>query len=131
MIQPALFYAAICGLMLMGLTIYVVQGRVSMRIGVGDGNNALMLRRIRIHANFVEHVPMALLLIYFVQQAGYSFWIVHTLGALLVLARIFHIWALSKTGGPSPQRVVGVVGTLAVLFFAALFSALGAFGVHF
>lgn len=131
MTQPALFYAALCGLMLIGLSIYVIHGRATMGIGVGDGNNAYMLRRIRIHANFVEHVPLALLLIYFVQQAGYSLWIVHTQGAVLVLARISHIWALTVSSGPSPQRVVGVVGTLLVLLISALFSGLAAFGVHF
>jgi uncharacterized protein len=131
MTQPVLFYAALCALILVALSAYVINGRGAFKIGIGDGGNPAMLRRIRIHANFIEYVPFALLLIYFVQQAGYSLWIVHTLGAVLVLSRLAHIWGLLSSSGLTPGRFSGVIGTFGVIIVAALLAALGAFGVRF
>ena len=131
MTQPVFFYAALCGLILVALSLYVVHGRAVNRIGIGDGGNPDMLLRMRIHANFVEYVPLALMLIYFVQQAGYSLWIVHTLGASLVVSRFAHVYGLRASRGTSPGRFLGITVTFLVILAAALFAALGAFGVRF
>ncbi len=117
--QPIFIYAALCALILMGLSGYVIKARFSMRIGLGDGGDPDMLRRVRIHSNFVEYVPMALLLIYFVQQAGFSGWVVHVLGSVLVLARLAHVWGLLGSSGASAGRLTGTAGTFGVIIAAA------------
>ena len=131
MSQPVFAYAALCGLMLLFLSARVVQGRVAFKVDIGDGNNEEMRRRIRVHANFAEYVPLALILLYAVQQAGSSVWIVHSLGAVLVVARVLHAVGLGSTTGVSPGRFVGASATFAVLFVGGALSLLGAFGVHF
>jgi uncharacterized membrane protein YecN with MAPEG domain len=131
MTQPVLFYAALCGLILVALSLYVIQGRGKFHIGLGDGGNPEMLTRIRMQANFVEYVPFALLLAYFVQSAGFSRWIVHTLCVVLVLSRLAHVAGLGTSRGASTGRLIGATGTLLVVLAAAVLSALGAFGVCF
>lgn len=131
MSQPVTLYAALCGLMFLLLSVRVVQGRVAFKIDIGDGGNEEMQRRIRVHANFAEYVPMALILLYAVQQAGFSVWIVHALGAVLIVARVFHAAGLSKSSGVSPGRLVGASATFAVLALGGALSLLGAFGVRF
>jgi len=56
-------YAAILMLMFVLLSIRVVQMRASAKIGIGTGNDPAMERRIRVHGNFAEYVPLALLLL--------------------------------------------------------------------
>ena len=131
MSQPVTLYAALCGLLFLLFSIRVVQGRVAFKIDIGDGNNEEMRRRIRVHANFAEYVPMALILIYAVQQAGFSVWIVHALGAVLIVARLFHAAGLGKTSGVSPGRLIGASATFAVLGLGGVLSVLGAFSVRF
>jgi uncharacterized membrane protein YecN with MAPEG domain len=131
MTQPVFLYAALCALILIGLSLYVILGRATMRVGIGDGGNPQMLLRMRMHANFVEYVPFALVLIYFVQLAGYSVWVVHILGISLVASRLAHVEGLRKSRNTSPGRFWGIVGTLLVILAAALLVALGAFGIRF
>jgi uncharacterized membrane protein YecN with MAPEG domain len=131
MTQPVLFYAALCGLILVALSLYVIQGRGKFHIGIGDGGNPEMLKRMRVQANFVEYVPIALLLAYFVQIAGFSIWIVHTLCAVLVISRLAHAAGLSSSRGTSHGRLIGATGTLLMILVAAVLAALGAFGVRF
>jgi uncharacterized membrane protein YecN with MAPEG domain len=131
MTQPVFLYAAVCALILIGLSLYVIQGRGKYHIGIGDGGNPAMLLRMRIHANFIEYVPLALILIYFVQAAGDSLWIVHALGVSLIVTRLAHIAGLLASRGTSPGRFVGIVGTLLVILISAVLTALGAFGIRF
>jgi uncharacterized membrane protein YecN with MAPEG domain len=66
-----------------------------------------------------------------VQQAGFSTWIVHLLGATLILARVLHAMGLGRFSGVSKGRLIGATATFIVLVVGAVLSLLGAFGVHF
>jgi len=56
-------YAAVLVLIFVLLSVRVIQMRASAKIGLGHGNNPVMERRIRVHGNFAEYVPLALLLL--------------------------------------------------------------------
>ena len=56
-------YAALCGLLLLALAALVVRARWKYRTGLGVGTEPGMERAVRVHANFVEYVPLALLLL--------------------------------------------------------------------
>jgi len=131
MSQPFFLYAALCGLLFLFLSARVVQGRVAFKIDIGDGSNPEMQRRIRVHANFAEYVPLVLILVYAVQQTGFSGWIVHALGITLIAARLFHAAGLGRTTGVSQGRFIGASASFAVLFVASALALLGAFGVRF
>jgi uncharacterized membrane protein YecN with MAPEG domain len=55
-------YAALMALLVVVLAVRVVMYRRTARVGLGDGNNPDLLKRIRVHANAVEYVPLYLLL---------------------------------------------------------------------
>ena len=131
MSQPVMLYAALSALLLVGLSARVIQGRIVFKIDIGDGGNEDMKRRIRVQANFIEYVPLALILMLFLQQAGFSTWIVHLLGVTLILARVLHATGLGRFSGASKGRFIGATATFAVLLVGAVLSLLGAFGVHF
>lgn len=93
-----LFYGGILALLFLALSVRVVQKRSGRDgIGLGDGGDAEMLRRIRGHANFAEYVPLILLLMALLESQGLAKWAIHALGLTLVAARVLHGIALSYT----------------------------------
>ena len=131
MSNPVFLYAGLCGLLLLYLSVRVVQGRVAFKVNIGDGGNEEMQRRIRAQGNFIEYAPSVLILLYAVQQSGYSAWVVHLLGVVFVVARLLHASGLSSSTGISPGRLRGAGATFLVLGVASLLAVLGAFGVKF
>lgn len=115
-----MLYAALLALLYIGLTFYVAQGRFKYRVGLGDGGNEAMAQRIRVHANFAEYVPFALLLLFFVEYARYPVVLVHGLGIALVIARVMHVIGLSSSAGKSFGRMYGTMLTLLVMLAASL-----------
>ena len=60
-------YAAISALLVVALSFRVIRLRLSTRTGIGDGGHQDLARCIRAHANAVEYLPLALLLLLLVQ----------------------------------------------------------------
>ena len=75
-----LLYAALCTLLVLALAGRVMAYRLTHKVGLGDGGHGDLQRRIRAHANAVEYLPLALLLMvtmavfaivgYWQQQSG-------------------------------------------------------------
>src|SRR5215470_14115540 len=114
------FYAAILVLIFVFLSARVIQMRGSARINLGHGNNPIMERRIRVHGNFAEYVPFALLLLAFMEMQRHSIYIIHILCIILLLARLLHAIGVTPVEENFQMRVIGVLGTFAVLAIAAL-----------
>jgi uncharacterized membrane protein YecN with MAPEG domain len=108
-------YAGILGFVGLILASRVVQHRQRHRIALGDKGNEDMQRAMRVFGNFTEYVPMILLLIGFGEMLGAH----KCLGASLVAGRLFHAWGLSKSGGTSLGRLLGVVLTWLALLVAS------------
>lgn len=118
-------YAGILGLLMLILAFRVVAVRRATAIGLGDGGNALLFSRIRIHGNAAEYVPLALLLmLLFEINGGSPVWL-HALGIALVVGRLAHAQGLEQSSGVSPGRLVGNVLTWCVILIAALRDVLG------
>jgi uncharacterized membrane protein YecN with MAPEG domain len=113
-------YAAILVLIFVFLSIRVIQMRASAKIGMGTGNDAAMERRIRVHANFAEYVPLALLLLAFMEMQQQSRIIVHILCIVLIIARIVHAVGVTPVNESFPMRVSSVLLTFAVLIIASV-----------
>ncbi|MEQ9452144.1 MAG: MAPEG family protein [Pseudomonadales bacterium] len=69
----------------------------------------------RVQGNFVENVPLALLLLYLVEMAGIPGWLVHTFGSSLVLLRLLHAYGLARNEGANYPRLIGAQGTFLLL----------------
>jgi uncharacterized protein len=113
-------YAAILVLLFVFLSIRVIQMRGSAKIGLGHGGNPAMERLIRVHGNFAEYVPMALLLLAFMEMQSHSRYLIHILCIVLVIARVIHAVGVTPVNEIFQMRVAGVLGTFAVLVIAAI-----------
>lgn len=110
-----LLVAGLHGLLLLALVVPIVRLRRGRKIGLGDGGDRLLLRRIRVHANFVEYVPMLLLLLALLELGGLDRRIVGLLGAVLLVARLLHAHGLGHHEGYSFGRFWGTFLTWLVL----------------
>ncbi|MRX27029.1 MAPEG family protein [Kangiella sp. HZ709] len=113
-------YAAILALFILLLAYQVVLMRRKKRIGIGDKGDQELAQKIRVHANAIEYVPIALLLIAFVEINGGSAIWVNISGALLVLSRVLHAYGLGKSIGISKGRFYGTLITWMVILSNAL-----------
>lgn len=113
-------YAGILGLIYVGLAAYVIFGRFKYQVSLGDAGNENMLKRVRVHANFMEYVPIALILMILGEVEGISEITIHVLGSVLVIGRLLHpLGVLSVI--PSPLgRIGGMVLTFLVIIVAAI-----------
>ncbi len=113
-------YAALLGLVLLVLSGRVIGTVRAKGVGIGDGGDRENLVVIRSQANFVEYVPMALILIAFVEAGGASDAWIHGLGGALLVGRILHPLGMSTSPDPKPARFIGTVATLLVLLVASV-----------
>jgi uncharacterized membrane protein YecN with MAPEG domain len=113
-------YAAVLTFIFIFLSVRVIRSRVLTRIGLGTGGNRGLERRMRIHANFAEYVPLALLLLVFMEMRGRPAWLLHLLCAALVLARVGHAIALWDEKEIAPLRIASVSTTFVVMLVAAI-----------
>lgn len=89
------------------LSLRVSTLRRPLKIGVGDGGNEVLLRRMRAHGNFAENMPIFLVLLGFVELAvGRSVWL-WAAGIVFVLARIAHAFGMDRPGA-NILRVAGI-----------------------
>ncbi len=113
-------YAAILGLFYVGLSAYVIKSRFKNQVSLGDGECDDLRKRVRVHGNFIEYVPIALILLFLAEQEGVSEWMMHTMGIALVLARVMHATGLSRKDGTSVGRAGGMMITFLVITVASL-----------
>lgn len=114
------FYASLLGLLYIGLAINVARLRKTLKIGINDGGNKDLAKAIRVHGNFAEYVPIALILLASYELNGASAMALHVLGAALVVGRVLHVIGLTKTIGLSIQRQVGMLSTFFVILVLAI-----------
>lgn len=112
-------YAGLLAVWFLVLSIRVVQQR-GQGVSIGHGDDAVLLRRIRGHGNFAEYVPLILLMIALLELGGTRSWVLHALGATLVIARILHGTALSYTEKWRFGRFYGTLLTFILLLTAGL-----------
>jgi uncharacterized membrane protein YecN with MAPEG domain len=123
------FYAALAAFALIGLILNVAFRRMRLRVSLGDGGYEELSRYIRAHGNFIETVPMALLLMLLLELSNTAFWIVHGLGFLLIASRIFHYFGLTTGKGYGRFRVWGMMCMIAIYITSACLLMLKFFGV--
>ena len=120
-----LLYAALCTLLILVLAGRVIAARWKHKVGLGDGGNSELNRRVRAHANAVEYVPLALILLGGMELNGYPVAAIHGFGATLLVSRLLHAWGLSRSAGSSPGRFLGTLLTLLLMIAMALFAIHG------
>ena len=114
-------YAGIFGILAVMLTLNVIRCRFKYKIGLGDGGHPSVQKAMRAHGNFIETVPLALLLIVYVQSVSFnlSLEILHGLCGGLLVSRLLHMWGMARSSGTTWQRFIGMIGTIAVIVSAS------------
>lgn len=113
------FYAALLTLVYLVLAIRIIRLRWKHRVGIGTGEAADLMAAVRIHGNFIEYVPLALILLGAIEVSGAATSLIHGIGIALLVARLCHAIGLTRSVGVSLPRTIGVIGTFAVLLLEA------------
>lgn len=122
------FYAGLLAFLYVILSFRVILFRVSKKIVLGDGGERYMERRIRVHANFIEYVPIAVLLMALFESVGGEQFFVHVLGGTLLVARISHAIGVSREPDIMILRRFGMVLTFFVIISGAILCIGAPFG---
>lgn len=104
-------YAALLALLLVALAGHVVHIRIREKIALGDASNKAMLRAVRVHANAVENIPIALVLMLLLELNGGSAVALHAYGEVLFVARLMHAYGMVQKRTTNRWRQFGIVLT--------------------
>ena len=114
-------YAAIFALFALVLSFRAggFRGKTGISVLHGDPQNMELAERVRVHQNFLEYVPLAVILFGVIELNGGSATFLHAAGVLLVLARIAHAVGLKHDNMAHPGRFIGAAGTALITLVAA------------
>jgi uncharacterized membrane protein YecN with MAPEG domain len=118
--------AGLLGLLGVALLSNVGRVRGKTRIFIGDGGNTELITAMRVQANFVENVPLGLILIW-LASATYGSATIAILSVGLVVARVLH--AAGMLGYLPYGRMLGSTLTLLVLLVSSVWVGLAGLGV--
>jgi uncharacterized membrane protein YecN with MAPEG domain len=110
--------ASVMALFALVLAMRVSRGRMKYRISTGDGGNPDMTARVRSHANFVEFVPLLLVIMALLEANGAAPVALQAYGVALVVARMAHAIGMPRKA-PNPYRFVGASLTYLLLIVGA------------
>lgn len=113
-------YAPLFALFYVALSINVIRTRRREKIGLGSGGNRAVERAMRVHANFAEYVPLALLLLLILEQSGGNKLLLHGLFLVLLAGRLIHAWGVSQQNENFRFRVSGMTMTFAVMIISSI-----------
>ena len=74
---------------------------------------------MRVHSNFAEYVPIALILVYFLEVGTNTELWIHVLCVSLILGRLLHAYGVSQVEENYRFRVAGMILTLSCLISAS------------
>jgi uncharacterized membrane protein YecN with MAPEG domain len=116
-------YLGILALLYLVLGLQVSRLRRGNKVLFGDGGNIKLRSAIRAHGNFVEYVPIIVLMVAMLEMSDMPAMRVHLLMGALLVARLLH--PLGMYVGPRTLRfqicrVGGILLTLLVMFCAAV-----------
>ena len=113
-------YTSLLGILWLSLTMFVILGRWKYGVSLGDGEERDLNRRIRAHANFVETVPLAVILLWIGEIHVFEPQVVHAFGITLVVSRLFHAFGmLIPRRSTNRFRQIGMALTMVMMGVAS------------
>jgi uncharacterized membrane protein YecN with MAPEG domain len=117
-------YAAIFAIFFVFLSIRVIKQRRRNSVGIGNGDNIELSRAIRVHANFSEYVPFALVLLFLFETQTSAYYFssigVHFFGISLLIGRMIHAYGVSQVHENIRFRIAGMAITFCSFLLLAL-----------
>lgn len=111
-------YAGLLGLFYLVLTARVGLARKTYKVLLGDGGQNDLALRIRVHGNFIEYVPLALVLMMAIEIQGAPQFVLYGVGTALVLGRVLH--AIGLTRANLRLRMTGMFLSLGAIAVASV-----------
>lgn len=118
-LQITALYAAIFVLMAVVLSMMVSSARRRSDISILHRDDAVLAVRIRRHGNFIENVPLLIILMGLLEAQGASPTWLHAMGVAVVGLRVAHVFGLHAEKVISVPRFVAALGTHLVMVGAA------------
>jgi uncharacterized protein len=119
-ISIVMVYAGLNALIALVLALLVVRQRSISKTHLGTGGHPALERAIRAHGNFIEYVPLILLLLLLLELSGLGAIWLHAMGIALTVGRVLHAWGLSINPDESFGRLAGMVFTWLTLLVALI-----------
>ena len=119
-ISVTLIFAAIFGFMHVVFTLRVGNYRFKSKISLGDGGDRELLKRVRAQGNFIENVPIALLLILLNDLDGAEDSTLMLMGPILLISRLTHYLTIVTVKLPWILRPLSMLGTLGTIIAASV-----------
>ncbi|PHQ70624.1 MAG: glutathione metabolism protein [Sneathiella sp.] len=112
-------FAALLALLFLFLSYRTIRVRGKAHVPVGDGGNDELQRAIRAHGNFIEYVPITLLLLMFLEMREVGIYVMIALGAMLLVGRCVHAYGISNPKENYRFRTLGMVLTFITMIVAS------------
>ncbi|MFN3889918.1 MAG: MAPEG family protein [Beijerinckiaceae bacterium] len=93
----------------------VIALRRARRVAIGAQGDPVIERAMRVHANFVEYAPFALLLLFMLEMNGGDTMLLNMLCATLVAGRALHAYGVALYPEDFRGRGAGLAMTLGVI----------------
>jgi uncharacterized membrane protein YecN with MAPEG domain len=114
------FFAALLAGLYIVLSARVIVYRRAQKVEIGEGGDRELLRRIRVHANFVEYTPIFLILLGLAESLAVPRTFLLVAGSAFGIGRLLHAYGLSQTPHILKLRVAGMVLSLLAIGGAAV-----------
>ncbi len=115
-----ILYAGIFGLLLLVLSLNIFREYIRLAINSQSRNEELWRRAERAQHSFVEFVPMCLLLMFLIEVHGAPTPVLHSLGIMLLIARVLHAYGVGKDSAANVMRIIGTQTTYLILMISSL-----------
>lgn len=109
--------AALAAVALVVLSIRVSLFRKKVGVKIGFGEDVALMRRIRAQGNFIEYVPLALILLGLAEYRQAPMAMLWTTAGLLIAGRCLHVAGILTAR--TPLSASGMVGTYGALIVGA------------
>ena len=108
-----LMYASIFALFALVLSFKAgsFRGKSGISVLFGDPSNMELAEKVRRHQNFLEYVPVLLIVFGAIEINGGSSLFLYIVGDLLIIARIAHAIGLKHDNMAHIGRLIGAAGT--------------------
>ncbi|MGE0052582.1 MAG: MAPEG family protein [Hyphomicrobium sp.] len=114
------FYTALLAPLFLYLSVRVIGRRREAKVALGPGDDSILLRRMRVHANFAEYVPFTLLSMGLAEGVGVASLVIHIIGVVLVAGRYIHAYGVSQQPENLKLRVTGMTATFTAIALSAI-----------
>lgn len=107
--------ASLLTIIFIKLSFAVIGLRRKNQVGLGNGGHDDLERAIRAQGNFVEYVPLGIILIACLELNGAPGWLVLIPGITLIIGRLIHAVGINEPPPHFSKRVIGMKFTFYTL----------------